>query len=497
MTPRVVVVGLGPAGADLLLPAARRALEAAEVRFVRTARHPAVDDLAAQGVALRALDHHYEASSDLDVTYGAIVDEVMEAARAGASVAYAVPGNPGVAERTVAMLVERLRAEDAELDVVPGLSFADLAWSRLGIDPMVGTARLVDARTLTREAVLLGGHLLIAQPDSPAVLSDVKLALLEAVAPEAPVTLLHHLGLADEDIRILPLEELDRTTLPDHLTSLHVDLGPGPGTEFARFVALVERLRAPGGCPWDAEQTHHSLTRHLVEEAYEVIEAIEALPPEAPHGPVAPERYDRVRDELGDLAAQVVFHATLAREAGAFTTAEVLSGITEKLVRRHPHVFGDPSGRWSAGDAGEVIRNWEQIKAEEKGGSAGDPASFMAEVPAGLPALLYAHKLLRQAASAGLPPMSAAEAAAAIAAAAGRIPDLEGEDAVRQIGDVLAAVCLLARDRGFDAETALRGWASRFRNRFVAMEQRAAEQGIRLGGPEATPDVVGALWLGG
>lgn len=493
MTARVVVVGLGPAGADLLLPAARRALEEAPLRFVRTAHHPAVEELAARGLAFVSLDHHYDAAPDLDAAYSAIVADVERAARggsqkAGADVVYAVPGNPGVAERTVAML----RAIDGiEVEVIPGLSFAELAWARLGVDPLDG-GRIADARTLDRETLLLGGPLLISQCDSPAVLSDVKLALLESLPPDAPVTVASRLGLPDERVETVALEDLDRGDPPDHLTSVFVDVGAAPGDEFARFVALIERLRGPGGCPWDAEQTHHSLTRHLVEEAYEVIEALEALPPEAPDGPVDPALYAHVQDELGDLAAQVVFHATLAREAGAFTTADVLRGIREKLVHRHPHVFGDPTGRWQAEGAGDVMRNWEQIKAEEKA-SEGGAKSFVADVPAGLPALLYAHKLLRKAASAGLPAMSAGEAAAAIGRAASHLEEVDGQEAVTLVGDLLAAVALVAREKGFDAETALRAWSARFRERFLALEALAAERGLDLGA--LPPDTMGALWI--
>src|SRR5205085_2217538 len=149
-------------------------------------------------------------------------------------------------------------------------------------------------------------------------LADVKLALPEGLPADAPVTVLARLGLPDEAVATVTLEDLDRVVEPDHLTSVFVELPPGgPGEAWERFVALVERLRAPGGCPWDAEQTHHSLARHLIEEAYEVIEAIEALPATAPGpGPVPEGAYEHLEEELGDLSFQVIFHSTLAREAG-------------------------------------------------------------------------------------------------------------------------------------------------------------------------------------
>ncbi|HVM40897.1 MAG TPA: MazG family protein, partial [Acidimicrobiia bacterium] len=416
-SPRVVVVGLGPAGGDLVLPAARRALERAPVRFARTRHHPAVDDLAADGVTFETFDDLYETASDLDTVYPAIVESLLAAAREYGEVAYAVPGSPVVAERSVALLL----GSSAEVELVPGISFADLAWARLGVDPLQGV-RIVDARSIGE--VALAGPVLVAQCDSRLVMSDVKLALLERFRPEAPVVVLQRLGLPTEAVTTVPLDELDRAVEPDHLTSVFVEGEPDASDEFTRFVALIERLRGPGGCPWDAEQTHHSLTRHLVEEAYEVVEAIERLPADAPGGatPVPPGAYELVEEELGDLTAQVVFHATLAKEAGAFTIGDVLRGIREKLVRRHPHVFGDVE----ADDADAVMRNWEQLKREEKGA-----ASLVDEVPAHLPALLYAHKLLRKASSGGLVLMDGHEAAAGASDALARLADADGGDAER------------------------------------------------------------------
>ena len=188
--------------------------------------------------------------------------------------------------------------------------------------------------------------MLIAQCDSRLVLSDVKLVLLEALDPDTPVTVLARLGLPDESVTRVALADLDRDVTPDHLTSLFVDTGTiAVAGEFAALVALTERLRGPGGCPWDAEQTHHSLVRHLLEEAYEVAEAIDGLPAAAPGGdePIPAGAYDALEDELGDLLFQVVIHSVLAREAGAFTIADVARGIHDKLVRRHPHVFGTVS----------------------------------------------------------------------------------------------------------------------------------------------------------
>jgi tetrapyrrole methylase family protein/MazG family protein len=483
---RVVVIGLGPGGADLLLPAARAAMLAVppERRFVRTARHPAVADLAAEGVEFASFDAVYEAAGEAGEVYEAIAERLVAAAEEG-DVCFAVPGSPAVGESSVARLRARL---GKRLVLVPGLSFVDLAWLRLGVDPLAGGgARAVDGKALP--AALPAGPLLVSHCHSKLVLSDVKLALLERLPGEAPVTVLARLGLPDEAVTTVPLEDLDRVVEPDHLTSVFVDLPPGgPGEAWERLVALIERLRAPGGCPWDAEQTHHTLARHLIEESYEVIEAIEALPATAPEPgpePVPEGAYEHLEEELGDLACQVIFHATFAREAGAFTITDVLSGIHDKLVRRHPHVFGDVA----VSGADEVVANWEVIKREEKG-----RASLMDGVPKHLPSLLYAHKLYRKAASAGLDFGAADDALSRVTASLDGLTaaDVPSGEVERRLGEALAAVVHLARLAGVDGESALRGWAGRFKDRFQSLEGLAAERGETV--ESMSPSTVATLW---
>ena len=484
MPGRVTVVGLGPAGADHLLPAARRALERAGRRFVRTRRHPAVTDLEAEGLHFASFDDVYDTSPDLGTAYERMVDVLLTAA-ARDHVVYAVPGSPVVAERTVALLRERSAHGPIVVDVVPGVSFADLAWTRLGVDPMASDARVVDGRAI--DDVEITGAMLVAQCDHQLVLSDVKLTLLEHLPPDAPVVVLQRLGLRDEQVTTVELAALDRDVVSDHLTSVFVHAGTAPSAarEVVRLLLLAKRLRDPGGCPWDAEQTHHSLTRYLLEESYEVVEAVEALPIDAPAPGVAPpdDVYAALADELGDLLYQVVFHAVLAQEADAFTMADVARGIHDKLVRRHPHVFGDVD----ATDTGSVMRNWEQIKREEKGTS-----SLVDGITPGLPSLLYTNKLFRKAASIGLEPGPLDEALDRVDDAVAR---MRASDATLEadLAQLLAAAVVVARAGGVDAESALRGWAARYRTRFEAMERLAAERGVDLAGGDTA--AVAALWL--
>jgi tetrapyrrole methylase family protein/MazG family protein len=463
-----VVVGLGPAGVDLLLPAARAALQRVPVRYARTSRHPAVDDLAREGLALEPLDLLYDTGDDLDTVYAAIAAQVVAAAQEHGEIVYAVPGSPSVAERTVALL----RGAGIEIEIVPGLSFADLAWNRLGIDPMTG-ARVIDARTFAVDSAGFAGAMLLAQCDTRFVLSDVKLALLDVLSPEHEVVVLQGLGLPDERLVTLPLSQLDQAVEPDHLTSVFVDTGNvSVGGELARLLALTERLRGPGGCPWDGAQTHHSLRRHVLEEAYEVAAAIDELPPEAPGGEIPAGAYDALEDELGDLLFQVMIHSVLAAEAGAFTIADVARGIHAKLVRRHPHVFGEVE----ADTPEAVVSNWEQIKKDEKG-----HASLVEGITPGLPSLIYVQKLLRKAASVGLAPDLPSGPLESNAV---------GDE--NALGDALAALAAAGARAGFDGESALTAWAVRFKDRFARMEALALAEHVDLVHADAA--IVRQLW---
>jgi len=430
-TGRVVVVGLGPAGPDLVTPATLAAIERVTVRFVRTRRHPSVSVVGAAS----SFDDVYEHRDSIAAVYEEIVERLVTAAGEHREVLYAVPGSPAVGEHTVALLRERAAAGAIDVEVLPALSFADLAWARLGIDPLAAGVRIIDGHRFAVDAAGERGPLLVAQCDSRAVLSDIKLAL-DLDGP--PVVVLQRLGGPDETIRRVARAELDREVEPDHLTALYLDAAAPPvASEVARFDELVHVLRQR--CPWDREQTHQSLTRHLLEETYEVLDALEQLDPQTGDG------YEHLEEELGDLLFQICFHATLAAENGAFTLADVARTVHDKLVVRHPHVFGEVE----ADTADDVMRDWEQRKQQEKG-----RASVFDGIPASLPSLLFAHKVVRKAESIGAPipePATAGDAAA--------------------IGEALLALVVAARALDVDPEAALRAAAIALRDRARVLER--------------------------
>lgn len=425
-SPRVVVVGLGPAGADLLTAGTVAALERVPHRFLRTRRHPAAEAVA----DATSFDDLYETAESFELVYGSIVEAVVAAATEHGEVLYAVPGSPVVAERAVELLLADGRVE---VDVLPALSFLDLAWARLGVDPVALGARLVDGRRFEVEAAGERGPLLVGQCDQPHVLSAIKLSIDEG--PDE-VVVLQRLGLADESVRTVAWDDLDRDVEPDHLTSLWIpELAEPVAAELTRFHELVRTLRAE--CPWDREQTHASLTRHLLEETYEVLEALDHVDEETGAG------FEHLEEELGDLLFQVVFHAAIAAESGAFTLADVARGIHDKLHARHPHVFGGAE----AADADAVAAGWEQAKRAEKGRE-----SVMEGIPRALPGLLYAHKVLSKAERIGAPTPEPV--------------DPEGE-----LGAALLGLVAHARARGIDAEAALRAATGRLRAEAMAFER--------------------------
>ena len=423
MPGRVLVVGLGPGGADLMTAGTLATIERVAVRFVRTRRHPAAGAVP----DATSFDDVYDAAETIDEVYGTIVDSLVAAADTHGEVLYAVPGSPAVAERTVVMLRERAARGDVEVGIHAALSFVDLAWARLGVDPIASGVRIVDGHRFAVEAAGERGPLLVAQCDTASVLSEIKLAI-DLDGP--PVLVLQRLGLPDESVVSVARADLDRgAVVADHLTSLYLEQhAPAVASEVARFDELVHVLRER--CPWDREQTHRSLTRHLLEESYEVLEAIEAVDEDEGTG------YEHLEEELGDLLFQIVFHTTLAGEAGAFTLDDVARGIHDKLVARHPHVFG-----------GEAVP-WEELKLAEKGRD-----SVFDGIPTQLPALLYAFKVLGKAASLGveLPPAAA-------------LGDRDG------IGEALLAAVAAARALDVDPEAALRAAVDELRARAASTE---------------------------
>ncbi len=478
MTARVVIVGLGPGPRNTVTQATLEAIERIKVQFVRTKRHPTADLMP----KATSFDSLYDTLPTFEDVYGAITEAVVVAALKHGEVLYAVPGSPLILESSVA----QLRADSrVDVQVLPALSFLDLAWEALGIDPVNAGVRLIDGHRFALEASGERGPLLVAQVHADWVLSDVKLSHESANGNE-PVVLLHHLGLPDQRVEHTTWQELDRVLPADHLTTLYIAQMAEPVSgELARLHQLARTLREQ--CPWDREQTHDSLIKHLIEETYEVVDAIEALDADDPATDEA------FIEELGDLLYQVEFHATIAEQQGRFSMADVARSIHDKLVRRHPHVFGDVV----ANSANDVVQTWDEVKRSEKKSADGAASSTFTGVAKSGPSLQYATKIQKRAADVGFDWPNADGAFEKIVEESAEIRQAvalnsDPETVRMELGDLLFSVVNLSRHLGHDAEQALRGASDKFRHRFEQVEQLALSRDIDLA--KAPLEQLDALW---
>jgi tetrapyrrole methylase family protein/MazG family protein len=443
--PGIAVVGLGPGDASLLTVEARDVLARAREVCLRTARHPTVRGLPS-GPEYRSCDDLYDRLESFEAVYDAIVARVLELGARPEGVVYAVPGHPLFGEATVQALCHAAASAAIPLRIVAGVSFVDVATTALGLDPLAGGLLVLDA-------LALGAGRRLAAPERPTLVAQVfdhrtavhvKLALLEAYPPEHTVRIVRAAGTADAEVIDTALAELDRADRFDHLATLYLPPVPlaADVRSFEGVRAIVAQLRAPqGGCPWDLEQTHETLKRFLIEEAYEALDAIET----GTSGKMA--------EELGDLLMQVLLHAQIGEDEGAFAIEDVLAAIGTKLVRRHPHVFGDTT----VAGADEVVRNWDELKKAER---AGEP--LLDAVPSSLPALMQAQAVQSRAEKAGL---SSPSPAGGIG-----LPDQSASMTAERVGELLFAIVQRARAHDIDAEDALRARVRRFRDEVAAAE---------------------------
>lgn len=439
----ITILGLGPGDISLLTVEAREVLDGATEVYLRTRHHPLVPSLP-KHLALHSFDYLYESVEDFPAVYEEIAKRTLQLARRPEGVIYAVPGHPLVGEESVRRILALAREESLEVRIVIGLSFIEAALVPLGIDPLQGL-QIVDASDL---AARLHPNL---DPDMPAlvgqvynrrVASEVKLTLMNLYPADHPVTVLRAAGTQEAQTQTLPLHQLDHLMDIDHLTSLCVPPLP-KASSVSTFHDIVARLRAPGGCPWDREQTHKTLRPHLLEETYEVLEALDKEDDAA------------LREELGDLLLQIVLHTQIAVEDGQFTFAQVLETIIAKIIRRHPHVFGG----LEVADAAEVLRNWQAIKQAEKP----EEKEPLWGTPLSLPALALTQRAQQRATQAGFTSRTREELLSDVEQRLKRLRETgDPEQATGELGGLLFTLADLGRQLGVDAESALRSATRRF-----------------------------------
>ena len=473
----IVIVGLGPAGANYLTREAWEHLLETEEIYLRTAFHPVCSELP-EHLARYSFDHLYENQQTLEDVLKAIVSELVGLARRPQGVTYGVPGSPFIGEETVSQVVEILSGTDIPVRVIDGLGYLEPVCTALGLDLLPQTAIL--------DGLYVGGLLVPPFPPStPAIISqlggqfeasELKLTLMHNYPDEFEVKLLHNLGTPEEIIETLPLYAIDQSVHLGMMSLLYLPARE-EGTAFEDLQEVIARLRAPGGCPWDREQTHLSLRQHLLEEAYETLEALDD------------EDIEGLREELGDLLLQIVLHAQIATEEGDFNMTDVLSGINNKLKRRHPHVFAG----LDVDSVDTVLHNWEKIKASERKDHQERPQGLLDSIPEIAPALSQSEQIQRKAARVGFDWETIEPVIDKIHEELAELKAAESpEEREKEGGDVLFAMVNLLRWLEVDPETALRGTNTRFKNRFAYIEESAREQSKSLN--ELSFEEMDALW---
>ncbi|HLR02649.1 MAG TPA: nucleoside triphosphate pyrophosphohydrolase [Virgibacillus sp.] len=372
---QIEIVGLG-AGTLNQLPLGiyKKIIRTEKPVYVRTLDHPVIRQLQSEGVTFSSFDVTYETYERFEEVYREIVSDLLAASETE-SIMYAVPGHPMLAESTVKLLLEQT---EREVKIAGGQSYLDDLFTTLEIDPIDGF-QFIDATGFDRNQLNFRNHLIFSQIYDAFTASNVKLTLLEDLPADYRVTIVEAAGTDNEDVRVIALEDLDRSMEISNLTTLYVP--PVPPTlqnhTFTRLREIIAALRAPDGCPWDRVQTHESLREHAIEEVYEFVEAVDE------------EDDEGMIEELGDVLLQVMLHSQIGEDDGYFSVEDVIQTLTEKMIHRHPHVFKDIV----VDSVDDVYKNWDELKKEEKGATR---TSIFDGIPKHLPSLLKSYKVQKK-----------------------------------------------------------------------------------------------------
>ncbi|MBT2720096.1 nucleoside triphosphate pyrophosphohydrolase [Bacillus sp. ISL-46] len=465
MVRRIEILGLGAGDLEQIPVGVYKKLLKANSLFLRTKEHPVVSELEKEGLRYTSFDSIYEKHDQFEEVYEEIVETLLQKAESE-TIVYAVPGHPLVAERAVQLLLAYGPTRDIEISIGGGQSFIDALFTSLKIDPIEGF-QLLDGTSLNTSQLQIDQHMIVSQVYDQFVASNVKLTLMEKLPDDYQVYIVTAAGSSQEIIEKVPLFELDRNVSINNLTSVYI---PPVKEEqillknFSKLREIIAELRSPTGCPWDREQTHESLKKYLIEETYEVIDAINH------------EDIDHLIEELGDVLLQVMLHAQIGEDDGYFSIDDIIEGLSAKMIRRHPHVFGNGQ----AENAEEVVRNWQEIKKQEKGEV---PSSLLEGVSMALPNLLRAYELQKKAAKVGFDWQEITPALEKVKEELEEfVNELDGTDegmarAKGEFGDLLFAFVNVARFLKIHPEEALFETNEKFTRRFQFVEEKVKDSG--------------------
>ena len=472
------IMGLGPGAYEALTIGALKELKNNKNIYFRTEKHPTVDFLKDEGIKFESYDHAYEKYDSFDDVYKYIAEDLITKIKDDEDLIYAVPGHPLVAEKSVINLIELCKENNIQYEVLPAVSFVDAMMEALQVDPIEGV-KIIDAFDMKNQILDKRVGTIITQVYNNFIASEVKLRLLEGYEDDTEIIFVRAAGVEGlESIRKIPLYELDWQEDIDYLTSIYIPKDLGNKKDFQDLLDIIETLRNPGGCPWDREQTHESLKSALLEECYEVIDAIEN------------EDEDALIEELGDVLLQVVFHASIGKEDGYFDIMDVIGGISNKMINRHPHVFGNEE----ANTTEQVLVNWDEIKKEEKGIKT--LTEEMQNIAKSLPAATRAYKVQKKAKKVGFDWDDVNCAMDKVKEELNEIKEVyncEDKSIIEgEVGDLLFACINVARFLEVDGELALDKTIKKFIKRFSYIENEAIKNNKNL--KDMTLEEMDKLW---
>lgn len=474
----IKILGLGPGDPKSLTIGAMEELQNNKNIYFRTKIHPTVDYIDNQKIEYNTYDYLYESCDSFDDVYSNIADDLIEKAKMGEDIIYAVPGHPLVAERSVTNLINLCKKEDIDYKVIPAVSFIDAMMERLEIDPIEGI-KIIDAFDIGNQVLDKRVGTIITQVYNALIASEVKIKLSEFYDDETEIFYCRAVGIeGEEKIVKIPLFELDMQEDIDYLTSIYIPKNVDNKKDIYDLINIVDVLRGENGCPWDREQTHDSIKKAIVEESYEVLDAIEK------------EDYDGMIEELGDVLLQVVFHAAIEKEEGFYSFSDIIQGICNKMIYRHPHVFKDDSIE----NTEEVLEKWDELKRKEK--SYNTLSEELEGIAKALPSLIRAKKVQSKVKKVNFDMESLDEVLEKLQEEIKEVLEVYklGEKAKikEEVGDLLFSCVNLSRFLEVDSEEALNFTINKFIKRFKFIEEQSISLGTSL--EEMDLEQMNKLW---
>jgi len=477
---KINVLGLGPGDVNSLTIGVINKINSGIKNYLRTENHPTVSYFKDNNIPYESYDYIYEQEDDFSKVYEHIVEDLIKKSNEHKIVNYLVPGNPLVAEKTVELLLQK---ENLEIEVFPAMSFIEPVIQLVKRDPVRGL-KIVDGTDLQTNHLDINIDCLIVQVYNNRVASNIKLVLSEVYGDDYEIYLIKSAGIeGKEQLLKIPVFELDRVKGIDALTSIYVpklDKIIKKIYSIDDIIDTMRILRSDKGCPWDRVQTHESLRDCVIEEAYEVVDAIDK-------GDI-----DGIVEELGDLLFQVIFHCQIGQEEGEFSLLDVTTALNNKLIYRHPHVFGEKKVEKSD----EVVYNWNKLKYKDRGFSTF--AEILEDVPK-LPSLMRSYKVQERAAQIGFDWDKIDGALDKVKEEYREVIDsinsLKGGDVEKveeELGDLLFSVVNVCRFLNVNPEIALNKTINKFISRFKMMERYSEKMGKKL--EEMTLEEMDKLW---